>query len=101
MDAPPNATPRRAPAPRGTTPASGASACGVGLSSPHVFRTGERRLRGTGTVGSGLDVLLRRCSGLSVAKRSDLPVIVLGDALDHYDEWPTPTVIVSDGAYGV
>jgi site-specific DNA-methyltransferase (adenine-specific) len=29
------------------------------------------------------------------------PVIVLGDALDHYALWPRPTVIVSDGAYGI
>jgi hypothetical protein len=29
------------------------------------------------------------------------PVIVLGDALDSYDAWPEPTVIVSDGAYGI
>lgn len=29
------------------------------------------------------------------------PTLVQGDALDHYDRWPTPTVIVSDGAYGV
>jgi site-specific DNA-methyltransferase (adenine-specific) len=28
-------------------------------------------------------------------------VLVLGDALDHYAAWPSPTVIVSDGAYGV
>lgn len=28
-------------------------------------------------------------------------VLVHGDALDHYDAWPRPTVIVSDGAYGV
>ena len=27
--------------------------------------------------------------------------LVLGDALDHYAAWPAPTVIVSDGAYGV
>lgn len=25
----------------------------------------------------------------------------LGDSLEHYDRWDTPTVIVSDGAYGV
>ena len=24
-----------------------------------------------------------------------------GDSLDHYESWPAPTVIVSDGAYGV
>jgi site-specific DNA-methyltransferase (adenine-specific) len=27
--------------------------------------------------------------------------LVLGNALDHYAAWPTPAVIVSDGAYGV
>ncbi|HVY45613.1 MAG TPA: hypothetical protein VHB21_07020 [Minicystis sp.] len=27
--------------------------------------------------------------------------LVLGDALAQYAAWPTPTVIVSDGAYGV
>lgn len=27
--------------------------------------------------------------------------ITLGNALDHYAQWPQPTVIVSDGAYGV
>lgn len=25
----------------------------------------------------------------------------LGDSLEHYDNWPTPTVIISDGPYGV
>lgn len=29
------------------------------------------------------------------------PVLVLGDALEWYARWPRPTVIVSDGAYGV
>lgn len=28
-------------------------------------------------------------------------VIVQGDALSLYDSWPTPTVIISDGAYGL
>jgi site-specific DNA-methyltransferase (adenine-specific) len=28
-------------------------------------------------------------------------VVALGDALHHYASWPAPTVIVSDGAYGV
>jgi site-specific DNA-methyltransferase (adenine-specific) len=31
----------------------------------------------------------------------DPPGLVHGDALAHYACWPTPTVIVSDGAYGV
>ncbi|XXR46470.1 DNA methyltransferase [Sorangium sp. So ce381] len=29
------------------------------------------------------------------------PTLTLGDALEHYASWPRPTVIVSDGAYGV
>lgn len=29
------------------------------------------------------------------------PVLTFGDALDQYASWPSPTVIVSDGAYGV
>jgi DNA methylase len=28
-------------------------------------------------------------------------MLSLGDALDHYAAWPRPTVIISDGAYGV
>lgn len=31
----------------------------------------------------------------------DLVDISLGNSLDQYQRWPTPTVIVSDGAYGV
>lgn len=29
------------------------------------------------------------------------PLLTFGDALEHYHAWPRPTVIVSDGAYGV
>lgn len=32
---------------------------------------------------------------------AERPFVILGDALDHYSTWPRPTVIVSDGAYGV
>ncbi|EYF00221.1 Putative methyltransferase [Chondromyces apiculatus DSM 436] len=35
------------------------------------------------------------------SQRDLRPTLVLGDALDHYGAWPSPTVIVSDGAYGV
>ena len=35
------------------------------------------------------------------ARVSSPAALVLGNALDHYDAWPSPTVIVSDGAYGV
>ena len=29
------------------------------------------------------------------------PVIHKGDAMDWYDVWPSPTVIISDGPYGL
>jgi site-specific DNA-methyltransferase (adenine-specific) len=32
---------------------------------------------------------------------TEVPALVLGDALDWYARWPRPTVVVSDGAYGV
>lgn len=35
------------------------------------------------------------------SRRSSVSTVVLGDVLGHYDAWPSPTVIVSDGAYGV
>ena len=31
----------------------------------------------------------------------DNSTIFLGDALDFYDMWETPTVIISDGPYGL
>jgi site-specific DNA-methyltransferase (adenine-specific) len=37
----------------------------------------------------------------TAARRDLRPVVVLGDSLDWYDSWPSPTVIVSDGAYGI
>jgi site-specific DNA-methyltransferase (adenine-specific) len=33
--------------------------------------------------------------------QSEFVSAFLGDSLDLYDKWPSPTVIVSDGAYGV
>lgn len=42
-----------------------------------------------------------RGGGSGIVKRADAPTLILGDARDHYARWPAPTVIVSDGAYGV
>lgn len=53
-------------------------------------RKSSRNLdRGTASVFS---------TAVAPKKRS---VLVLGDALEHYNGWAAPTVIVSDGAYGV
>ena len=43
---------------------------------------------------------------LAVAETADVyhpggPYLYRGDVMDLYDEWPTPTVIVSDGPYGL
>ena len=37
----------------------------------------------------------------ATAWHGDCVDVRLGDSLDFYAEWPTPTVIVSDGGYGV
>lgn len=37
----------------------------------------------------------------AVAKSAEFYSLHQGDVLDAYDDWPTPTCIISDGAYGV
>src|SRR5262249_13316574 len=60
---------------------------------------GRRRTRRRTLCRSDRMTSSARTSTLRAARRR--PVLALGDALEHYEEWPTPTVIVSDGAYGV
>lgn len=57
-----------------------------------MARRTERKARGVLTRAA--DAVFQGCM---VARAS----LVQGDALEHYAGWPTPTVIVSDGAYGV
>lgn len=60
----------------------------------------QPRGRSTSTVGRGKAVVL--ASNPTSARFSDDHVSLhFGDALTHYDGWPSPTAIVSDGAYGV
>lgn len=55
----------------------------------------------TSTVGRGRTIQQVQAEE-SVSSWSDDRIIVTqGDSLKHYCEWETPTVIVSDGAYGV
>lgn len=52
------------------------------------------------TVGRGRSVVLEGAP--SASRFEDARVsLQLGDALDCYAHWPAPTVIISDGAYGV
>jgi site-specific DNA-methyltransferase (adenine-specific) len=56
----------------------------------------------TSTVGRGRTVeLISAAEFSSEAWMDDLVCAQFGNSLDHYDEWETPTVIVSDGGYGV
>lgn len=58
------------------------------------------RKESTSTVGRGKSVSLETLpvSQLTIKKGVHL---FFGDFLDHYDKWEKPTVIVSDGGYGV
>ncbi len=56
----------------------------------------------TSTVGRGRTVKEILVADLEATAWSDeLISVQLGDSLRHYHQWETPTVIVSDGGYGV
>lgn len=69
---------------------------------PTIIRHGNniRKHKPTSTVGRG-----RAVKGNIIPARSEYHdefiSVYLGDSLGFYGEWPAPTVIVSDGAYGV
>ena len=55
---------------------------------------------------NGIEVSTSSGSSTALAKWNDLSKevtveYVLGDALDQYDGWPSPSLIISDGPYGV
>jgi len=54
----------------------------------------------TSTVGRGKAVKLSEAPAFHVYKDEGIQ-LELGDSLNAYEEWAAPTVIVSDGAYGV
>lgn len=73
----------------------------VALRSREVADAPARKKREyTSTVGRGKSVTLAT-EPKSPLYRDDLVQAHYGDCLDHYAEWATPDVIVSDGAYGV
>jgi hypothetical protein len=62
----------------------------------------ERRQTPTSTVGRGRAVKEIAAFDVDVTRWSDeLISVQLGDSLEQYRQWETPTVIVSDGAYGI
>ena len=52
------------------------------------------------TVGRG-KAIVRKSAPAEGHWADHLSSVALGNTLDMYSKWPTPTVIVSDGAYGV
>jgi site-specific DNA-methyltransferase (adenine-specific) len=62
----------------------------------------QRKHTPTSTVGRGRAVRQIAATDVDVTAWSDnLISVQLGDSLEHYQQWETPTVIVSDGGYGV
>lgn len=55
----------------------------------------------TSTVGRGKTISLQEREPAIRSWSNELVSIYQGDSLDLYQEWETPTVIISDGGYGV
>ena len=67
-----------------------------GLTAP-----ANKRHTPTSTVGRGRAVKSIGSSELVKDWSDEFVNVQLGDSLDFYSRWRTPTVIVSDGGYGV
>lgn len=68
-----------------------------------IATTGKKNVRRgapTSTVGRSRTVTLEKGPS-SPSYRNSLVQLHYGDSLEHYKDWPSPVVIVSDGAYGV
>jgi site-specific DNA-methyltransferase (adenine-specific) len=63
-------------------------------------RTTSRTTAPTSTVGRGKSIVLPDAPEASVFG-GPWGAVHLGDSLRFYSEWPSPTTIISDGAYGV
>lgn len=71
------------------------------MESASLFTTPRRHIP-TSTVGRGRTIEQIHASELEATEWSDDFVAVrMGDSLEYYAQWDAPTVIVSDGAYGV
>ncbi len=75
--------------------------CSEVVRGPHsVNRRERRRHEATSTVGRGKALVLSR-RPQEARSESHGVVLCYGDSLDCYAEWARPTVIVSDGGYGI
>ena len=63
--------------------------------------TSARQSTPTSTVGRGRTVKRVVSSAVPSSWSDEFVSVQLGDSISFYDHWDTPTVIVSDGGYGV
>ncbi len=61
----------------------------------------KRKYPATSTVGQGRAIKEFAVDEMITAWSDELISIKLGDSLQYYQQWDTPTVIVSDGGYGL
>jgi hypothetical protein len=69
-------------------------------SNPKTGSTAMLKRKATSTVGRGKVASLNNRLGFSEWS-DELVALFSGDSLEHYQDWEPPTVIISDGAYGV
>ena len=67
----------------------------------HRVRAPQPHRIAPSTVGRGRSLPLAPTDTRLTSWSEPLVSAVRGDSLDHYDQWPTPTAIISDGGYGV
>lgn len=60
----------------------------------------RRKHESTSTVGRGKAITLGTVPSVDIW-RDEYVALFFGNSLEHYHKWDTPTVIVSDGGYGV
>jgi site-specific DNA-methyltransferase (adenine-specific) len=75
------------------------------MKSPKVCRDKKTRQATqqrvpTSTVGRARSVVLDLPPETEIYQDADVD-LRFGDSLDHYNDWPAPSVIVSDGGYGI
>lgn len=72
------------------------------MSLPNLESSSHNTLKRTASSTVGRGKVVKLDTNLSISAWSDEYVaLYLGDSLEHYSNWEQPTVIVSDGAYGV
>ena len=72
-----------------------------GLGPMAILKTPMKRFTPTSTVGRGRAVRTIAVSEVVERWADEFIFVRLGDSLDLYSQWEIPTVIVSDGGYGV